>query len=77
MDYLLQAAVWDRLLNLPSTFFRNYAAGDLADRAFGINTIRKMVAGAGVASVLGTVSSVFYVFLMFKYDWKLGLLAMG
>ena len=32
----LNAAVWDRLLGLPVRFFRAYSAGDLAQRAFGI-----------------------------------------
>ncbi len=36
MDYSIQAAMWDRLLDLPSTFFRGYSAGDLADRVGGI-----------------------------------------
>ncbi len=76
MDYSLQAAVWDRLLNLPSTFFRDYSSGDLADRAAGINDIRGMISGAGVGSILGSLSSVFYVVLMFKYDFKMGLLGM-
>jgi ATP-binding cassette subfamily C protein len=76
MDYSLQAAVWDRLLNLPSTFFRDYSSGDLAERAAGVNDIRDMISGAGVGSILGSVSSVFYVALMFKYDAKMALLAM-
>jgi len=76
MDYSLQAAVWDRLLNLPSTFFRDYSAGDLSERASGINEIRGMVAGAGVSSILGSLSSVFYVVLMFKYHVGMAMLAM-
>jgi ATP-binding cassette subfamily C protein len=76
MDYKLQAAVWDRLLDLPSTFFRDYSSGDLADRAQGINTIRHYVAGAGVSSILGSLSSLFYVGLMFTYDMMMALLAM-
>jgi ATP-binding cassette subfamily C protein len=76
MDYFLQAAVWDRLLDLPSAFFRDYSAGDLAERAAGINDIRGMIAGAGLGSILGSLSSLFYVALMFTYDVKLALLAM-
>jgi len=76
MDYSLQAAVWDRLLNLPSTFFRDYSAGDLSERAGGINDIRGMIAGAGVSSILGALSSVFYVVLMFKYHIGMAILAM-
>lgn len=77
MDYSIQAALWDRLLNLPSTAFREYSSGDLADRAAGVNEIRRLVAGAGIGAVLGSLSSVFYVVLMFKYSLGLALLAIG
>ncbi|MEX1309918.1 MAG: NHLP bacteriocin export ABC transporter permease/ATPase subunit [Candidatus Sulfomarinibacteraceae bacterium] len=76
MDYSIQAAMWDRLLDLPSTFFRGYSAGDLADRVAGIGKIRDLVAGAGVSAILGSLSSVFYVALLFKYSIPLALLAM-
>lgn len=75
MDYSIQAALWDRLLNLPSNALRQYTAGDLADRAAGIDRIRQLVAGAGVNSALGFLSSIFYVFLMAKYS--LALAAVG
>lgn len=75
MDYAIQGALWDRLLNLPSTFFRDYSSGDLADRAAGIDTIRRLIAGAGVSSILGSLSSVFYIGLMFMYSFKLALIA--
>jgi ATP-binding cassette subfamily C protein len=76
MDYSIQSALWDRLLDLPSTFFRGYSSGDLADRAGGIAAIRDMIAGAGVSAILGSLSSVFYVVLMFKYSMGLAVLAM-
>ncbi len=71
VDYSLQAALWDRLLDLPPNFFRTYGAGDLADRAAGINSIRGLVAKAGVGAVLGALSSVGYVFVMLKTSAKL------
>jgi len=77
MDYSLQAAVWDRLLNLPSTFFRQFSAGDLADRAGGISTIRGMLAGAGISSILGALSAVFYLGLMMLYDISMTMVAVG
>ncbi|HVS15081.1 MAG TPA: NHLP bacteriocin export ABC transporter permease/ATPase subunit [Thermoanaerobaculia bacterium] len=77
LDYTLGAALWDRLLDLPSRFFRDYTAGDLAQRAQGISAIRDLLAGAGIASVLGFVSSIFYVALMVYYDARLGLVAIG
>jgi ATP-binding cassette subfamily C protein len=75
MEYSIQAALWDRLLNLPANFFRKYSAGDLADRAAGIDAIQNLISGAGISAVLGSLSGVFYVFLMFIYDVRLALLA--
>jgi|CXWL01.1.fsa_nt_gi ATP-binding cassette subfamily C protein len=77
MDYSVQAAVWDRLLELPLTFFRKYSSGDLADRASGVDQIRSIIAGAGVAAILGSFSSVFNVFQMMGYSFKLGAVAIG
>lgn len=77
MDYSVQAGLWDRLLNLPSTFFRQYTAGDLAERTAGIDAIRGMVSGVGVTAVLGAVTSVFYLFVMFKFSVMMGLVSLG
>lgn len=77
MDYSIQAALWDRLLNLPSNALRQYTAGDLADRAQGVDKIRSLVAGAGINSILGFLSSIFYVFLMAKYSLLLAAAGIG
>jgi ATP-binding cassette subfamily C protein len=77
MDYRVQSALWDRLLNLPSRFFREWSAGDLADRAGGINAIRDLLAGAGIGAVLGSLSSLFFVVVMFLYSTYLAVLAMA
>jgi ATP-binding cassette subfamily C protein len=75
LDARVQAAVWDRLLSLPAPFFRGYSAGDLAVRAMGINTIRQMVAGATLSSLLTGVFSIFSFAVIFYYSPRLGLLA--
>ena len=77
MDYSIQAALWDRLLDLPSTFFKQYTSGDLADRAGGIDAIRALLSGAGIGAVLGTLSSIFYLGLMLSYSVSLTLLAIA
>ncbi|MBF0226730.1 MAG: NHLP bacteriocin export ABC transporter permease/ATPase subunit [Desulfobacterales bacterium] len=68
MDYSLQAALWDRLLNMPTSFFRQYSVGDLADRASGINKIRDLFANTVVGAVLGGMTSIFYLVIMFKFN---------
>ena len=46
-DASTQAGVWDRLLNLPVSFFREYTTGDLLSRITSINGISKLhIAGA-------------------------------
>jgi ATP-binding cassette subfamily C protein len=76
MDYVLQAALWDRLMDLPSGFFRKYGAGDLAERASGINAIRGLISRAGVGGILGSLSSLAYVAMMLTYNVKLSAVAM-
>ncbi len=75
VDYRAQAAIWDRLLNLPTTFFREFTAGDLADRASGVTQMRQLVAGAGVASILGFAASLLNVAQMAYYSRTLALVA--
>jgi NHLM bacteriocin system ABC transporter ATP-binding protein len=75
MESGIQAAIWDRLLDLPASFFRRFSAGDLSDRAAGIDAIQSLVSGAGVGAILGSLSGLFYVALMFTYDMRLTLLA--
>ena len=75
VDERLQAAVWIRLLALPIPFFRNYTAGDLADRANGISFIRQLLTGATATAVVGGVFAVFSHALLFYYSWRLALVA--
>ncbi|MFL6291511.1 MAG: NHLP bacteriocin export ABC transporter permease/ATPase subunit [Thermoanaerobaculia bacterium] len=75
VDGSVQAAVWDRLLALPASFFRGYTVGDLADRSMGIDTIRTLLMGNVLTSVLAAVFSLFSFALLFYYSWRLALLA--
>lgn len=74
-DFRLQAAVFDRLLRLPTTFYKRYNTGDLADRVLGINQIRQTLATAGMRSLLGAIFAWFGLLLMFFYSWQLALIA--
>ena len=77
MDSQLQAAVMDRLLSLPSPFFRRFTAGDLANRTLGINQIRQILSGATLTTAMSAIFSSFNMIIMFVYDWKLALIGMG
>jgi ATP-binding cassette subfamily C protein len=77
MDASVQSAVWDRVLKLPVTFFRDYEAGDLANRVNAINAIRQSLSGTTLAGALTAVFSVFNLALLFAYDVRLALLGLG
>jgi ATP-binding cassette subfamily C protein len=73
----LQAAVWDRLLSLPPTFFRDYSVGDLAVRAMGIDQIRQLVGSNVITAILGSIFSIFSLVLLFTFGLPLALAAVG
>lgn len=71
LDWMLQAAVIDRLLRLPVGFFKRYTAGDLADRVLGVEAIRQVLTGRALGGILSGVFCLFSLALMFYYDWQL------
>lgn len=73
MNQRVQAAVWDRLLKLPVSFFRSYSIGDLANRAMSIDQIRQIFSGTVTASLTHGVSGLFSLALIFYYNWRLAL----
>lgn len=77
IDGSLQAAVWDRLLSLPSSFFRRYTVGDLTNRAMGVDAIRDLLVGNVTTALLGLVFSTFSFTLLFYYSARLAFLASG
>ena len=72
----VQSAVWDRLLSLPMPFFRPFTAGDLASRAMGIETIRQVLAGKVIQTLIVAAFSLFHFGLMFRFSSRLALWAM-
>lgn len=75
LDIRLQPAFIDRLLNLPSSFFREFSSGDLATRILGISQIREVLSTAVLTVFLGMVFGFMNFFLLFCYSWKLALVA--
>jgi ATP-binding cassette subfamily C protein len=67
MEASIQTAVWDRLLQLPASFFRRHSAGDLADRAAGVDVMQTLIASVGISAVLGAASGLFFVVQMLTY----------
>ena len=74
-DSTLQPAVWDRLLQLHPSFFRNYATGDLLLRLLSVSQIRRQLSGATQQSLLNGVFALLNLGLMFVYSVRLAMVA--
>lgn len=75
MTSAMQPAMWDRLLTLPSGFFRQFSSGDLAVRALGVDQMRRILSGVTMTTLMNSVFSLFTFALLFYYSWKLALFA--
>lgn len=64
----LQAAVWDRVLRLPLAFFRKFTAGDLVNRASGVDTVQQLMTGVVLTSLSSGTLSLVSLALMFYYS---------
>lgn len=70
----VQAAVWDRLLRLPATFFRRYSTGELASAALGVAEIRTALMGISSTILYASVVALVNCGVLFWIDPSLGLL---
>lgn len=76
-DTSTQAAVWDRLLRLPVSFFRQYTTGDLQSRVSSISTIRRQLGGRTLINLITSLFALFYLGQLFYYNFKLALVAVA
>lgn len=76
-DASTQAAVWDRLLNLPVSFFRQYTTGDLQSRVSSISTIRRQLSGKTLINLISGFFALLNLGLLFYYSVKLALVAVA
>ncbi|NEP62778.1 MAG: NHLP bacteriocin export ABC transporter permease/ATPase subunit, partial [Symploca sp. SIO2G7] len=76
-DVTLQAAVWDRLLKLRTSFFRDYANGDLLSRVSSITSIRRILSGSALDAILSGTFALLNLGLLFYYSGRLAVLALG
>jgi NHLM bacteriocin system ABC transporter ATP-binding protein len=71
MGNAVQSAIWDRLLSLPTSFFRPYTSGELASRAMAIDGMRQIVTGTTVTALVAGVFSLSNFALLFHYSTPL------
>ncbi|QZZ21563.1 NHLP bacteriocin export ABC transporter permease/ATPase subunit [Leptothermofonsia sichuanensis E412] len=72
-----QAAVWDRLLKLRVSFFRQYSIGDLQSRVSAISQIRQVLGNTVMRTIFTSLFALLNLGLLFYYNWQLALVAVG
>ncbi|BAY28955.1 cyclic nucleotide-regulated ABC bacteriocin/lantibiotic exporter [Nostoc carneum NIES-2107] len=73
----LQPAIWDRLLRLSPTFFRQYTAGDLVNRVLAVRRIHQKFTGVTQRTLFSGVFALLNLVLMFVYSWQLACVGVG
>jgi NHLM bacteriocin system ABC transporter ATP-binding protein len=73
----IQTALWDRLLQLPPAFFRQYASGDLHARVSVVSSIQQKVNETLLRTLFTSVWTLLNLGLMCYYSMTLALVAGG
>lgn len=77
LNHDVEAALWDRLLNMPINFFRRFTVGDLMQRIFIVSDLRRSLTGQFIHVILNGVFSLIYLFVMFYYSPALSAVVVG
>ncbi|MET9496062.1 NHLP bacteriocin export ABC transporter permease/ATPase subunit [Streptomyces sp. NPDC006552] len=77
VESVLQPAVWDRLLRLPTRFFAARSTGELASAAMGISAIRRLLSGVGPVAAQSVTIGAMNLVMLLCYSVPLALAALG
>lgn len=76
-SYQVIAALVDRILQLPASFFRGSSAGDLTQRVMAVEQVRSSLTQSVLSVFVSLVASLSNLGVLFYYDVKMGLTAIG
>lgn len=74
MTYSIQNAIFDRLFNLPSSFFNKMESVDIAKRAISISALFHLFSEIIISTVLSAIFSIVYLISMYRYSKELATL---
>ncbi|MBI1854142.1 MAG: NHLP bacteriocin export ABC transporter permease/ATPase subunit [Planctomycetes bacterium] len=74
-DSVTQSAVWDRLLNLQLSFFRQFSTGDLESRVTAVSQMRSYLGGTTLRTLFSGVVLLLNLGLLLYYSPTMTLLA--
>jgi ATP-binding cassette subfamily C protein len=72
----VHAAILDRVISLPVTFFRKFSSGDLSVRMAAVNSIQHAVTGSTIGTILTSIFLIGNLALMLWYSAKLTMLVL-
>lgn len=75
-DHDVEMAIWQRLINLPMSFFRKYSIYDLFTFTSAVSSMRQLLSSHVLLVLLNSVFSLLFLGLMFYYSPFLTLLAL-
>lgn len=75
--YKMKVGIWDRLLRLPLSFFREYSAGDLSYRASIVNEIQDVLGTNAIITIISGFMSFVNIGLMIYISGYLSLVAIA
>lgn len=76
LDMAAEAALWGRLLALPTAFFRKFQSGNLVERMFALDQLKQMVNEQFIMLVFNFIFSFWSLILMAYYSFKLTMAAL-
>ena len=71
IDMQTESALWGRILALPTSFFRKFQSGELAQRILGFETIKQVVSGEMISAIFNAIFSFWSLLLMCYYSLQL------
>ncbi len=66
--WAMQAALWDKLLNTPLDFFKEFSIGDMTNRSLGITQLATILSNTFLKNVFTSIFTFPALFLMFYYS---------
>jgi ATP-binding cassette subfamily C protein len=77
VDATAEAALWDKLLKLRPSFFRQYTSGDLLTRVTAVTEMNRALNASALQSLLSSVTAALNFGLLLYFSPKLALIAFG
>ena len=74
MAYDVQSAMYDRLFNLPESFFRQFESADLAQRVMGAGGVVNSIASVIISGAIALIFMIIYLVRMISYSGKLSII---